>query len=151
MQIILVDDVYNLGTIGDLVNVRPGYARNYLLPNGKAILASATSKRRLEHDKRTAGFRLQKVRAEAESAAGKLKGVSVTIARKVGEQDKLFGSVTTMDIEKALAAQGITIDRKKMHLAEPIKSVGEHAVTIKLGGDVNSTIKVAVVADTAEG
>ena len=147
MQVILIDEVPTLGTVGELVTVKDGYARNYLLPRKLAIMASVKNQRRLEHEKRLAGFRLAKVKAGAQELAQKLASTSVTIARKVGEQDKLFGSVTAQDIELALADEGVKIDRRKLQLEEPIKALGVYQVPVKLHGEVVAEVKVWVVAE----
>lgn len=147
MDLILIEDVPNLGNIGDQVSVKSGYGRNYLLPQKLAISASVKNSRRLEHEKRLASFCLQKAKAEAVAYAGKLANTSVTIARKIGEQDKLFGSVTTHDIATALADEGIQVDRRKLQLDEPIKALGVYQVPLKLRGDVTAEVKVWVVAE----
>ena len=147
MEVILLEDMGKLGTVGDQVAVRDGYGRNFLIPKKLAITASVKSTRRLAHEKRIAGFRMNKVKADAAAIAERLKTASITIPRKVGEQDKLFGSVTTHDIEKALCDEGIKIDRRKIHLVEPIKALGVYQVPVKLSGDVAAEIKVWVVAE----
>jgi large subunit ribosomal protein L9 len=147
MEVILLEDMGKLGTVGDQVSVRDGYGRNFLIPKKMAMPASVKNKSRLEHEKRIASFRLSKVKADAAAVAERLKNTSITIPRKVGEQDKLFGSVTTHDIEKALNDEGIKIDRRKIHLAEPIKALGVYQVPVKLSGDVAAEIKVWVVAE----
>jgi large subunit ribosomal protein L9 len=147
MEVILLEDMGKLGTVGDQISVRDGYGRNFLIPKKMAMPASVKNKCQLEHEKRIAGFRLSKVKADATAIADRLKTQSITIPRKVGEQDKLFGSVTTHDIEKALNDEGIKIDRRKIHLAEPIKALGVYQVPIKLSGDVTAEIKVWVVAE----
>ena len=147
MEVILLEDMGKLGTVGAQVSVRDGYGRNFLIPKKMAILASVKNKHQLEHEKRIAGFRLSKVKAAAQAVADRLKSQSITISRKVGEQDKLFGSVTTHDIEKALADEGIKVDRRKISLAEPIKALGVYQVPVKLSGDVAAEIKVWVVAE----
>ncbi|MEK7705063.1 MAG: 50S ribosomal protein L9 [Myxococcota bacterium] len=147
MQIILIDDVPTLGNIGDLVAVRDGYARNYLIPNKLAINASTKNQRRLEHEKRVAGFRSARARADAETLKTKLGATSITIARKVGEQDKLYGSVTAQDIAQALADEHVPIDRRKIVLDEPIKSLGVFQVPVRLQSDVTAEVKVWVVAE----
>jgi large subunit ribosomal protein L9 len=149
MQIILRDDMDNLGKSGEVVNVKPGYARNYLLPRGLAIKATATDVKRVEHEKRVIAARTAKLAKEAQSEADKLSQVSVSIARAVGEEDKLYGSVTSRDIAEALIAQGVKVDSKKIHLEEPIKTLGMTEVQIKLGRGVNATIKVWVVKEEA--
>jgi large subunit ribosomal protein L9 len=145
MQVILRDDMENLGKSGEVVNVKPGYARNYLLPRGFALKATATDVKRVEHEKRVIAARTAKLAKEAQSEADKLSKVSVSIARSVGEEDKLYGSVTSRDIADALGEQGVKVDSKKIHLAEPIKTLGLTEVGIKLGRGVNATIKVWVV------
>ena len=145
MQVILRDDLDNLGKSGEVVNVRPGYARNYLLPRGLAIKATAGDIVRVEHEKRVIATRTAKLAKEAQAEADKLSQVSVSIARATGEEDKLYGSVTSRDIAEALREQHVTIDAKKIHLDEPIKSLGMVEVPIRLGRGVNATIKVWVV------
>lgn len=147
MQVILVNEVHNLGTTGDLVNVRPGYARNFLLPKKLAIVASVKNKQQLEHQQRIANFHAQKQRAAAQGVAAKLKDLQVTLARKVGEQEKLFGSVTAIDIHEALQAKGIEIDRRAIQLAEPIKQLGMYDVTVRLAADLQPAFKLYVIAE----
>lgn len=147
MQVILKEDVNKLGSMGELVNVKPGYARNYLLPQGKAIAADSGKLKQLQHEQRIIEHKKAKLKAAAEEVAKKLASLNLSIAAKVGEQDKLFGSVTAMDIERALAAQGVNIDRKKIVLADAIKALGEYNVTIKLDADVTADIKVTVIAE----
>ena len=149
MEIILIEDVPSLGDIGDLVNVKPGYGRNFLVPRKLAIVASSKNKARLEHEKRIVSFRLQKAKAQSAEAAKKLAGVTLTFARKVGEQAKLFGSVTSHDIAQALTDKGIVIDRKKVLLHEPLRQIGEFKVSLKLRDDVTAEVKVQVVAEPA--
>jgi large subunit ribosomal protein L9 len=145
IQVILQQDLKNLGKSGELVRVRPGYARNYLIPRSLATPATIHNVKQLEHEQRISAAKAAKVRAEATGAAGKIAGVTVTIERKVGEEDKLFGSVTTKDIVAALKEKGIEIDRKRVELAAPIRSAGTFDVTAKLLGDVTATFKVEVV------
>ena len=147
MQVILTEDVPNLGHIGEQVKVRDGYARNYLLPKNLAIVASVKNRRRLEHEKRLVQHRVAKARAEAEALKGRLEELSITVARRVGEQDKLYGSVTAHDIAKVLAEEGITVDRRKIELEEPIKELGVYDVPVRLGPEVHATLKVWVVAE----
>ncbi len=147
MQVILLEDMPNLGGIGEQVNARDGYARNYLFPNKLAVPASTNNAKRLAHEKRVANFRLAKAKAEAEGTAKKISATSVSIARKVGEQNKLFGSVTAHDIEQALAEKGVTIDRRKIEIEEPIRALGDYEVKVKLVGGVSANVKVAVVAE----
>src|SRR5262245_14636166 len=144
MQVILRDDLDNLGKSGEVVNVKPGYARNYLLPRGLAIRANAGDIARGDHGKSVIAARTAKLSKAAQAEADKLSSVSVSIARAVGEEDKLYGSVTTRDIAEALREQGVTVDSKKIHLAEPIKALGDFEVPVKLGRGVSATIKVSV-------
>jgi large subunit ribosomal protein L9 len=146
IQVILQQDVDKLGKSGDLVRVRPGFARNYLLPRELAVPATSAAVHRIEHEKAVALARAEKAKKEAREAATKLGAISVQVAVKAGEDGRLFGSVTTKDIESALKAQGVTIDRRKIQLAEPIKAVGIYELAIKLVSDVAATIKVEVVA-----
>ncbi|HVR03140.1 MAG TPA: 50S ribosomal protein L9 [Polyangia bacterium] len=145
MQVILRDDMDNLGKSGEVVNVKPGYARNYLLPRGLAIKATASDVKRVEHEKRVIAARTAKLAKEAQAEADGLSKVSVSIARAVGEEEKLYGSVTSRDIAEALGEQGVKVDSKKIHLEEPIKTLGLTEVQVKLGRGVNATIKVWVV------
>jgi large subunit ribosomal protein L9 len=146
IQVILQQDVDKLGKSGDLVRVRPGFARNFLLPRDLAVPATTAAVHRIEHEKAVALARAEKAKSAAREAAAKLSAVAVKVAVKAGEDGKLFGSVTSKDIEAALHAQGIVVDRRKIQLAEPIKSVGTYEVAIKLVSDVAATIKVEVVA-----
>ncbi len=145
MQVILRDDMDNLGKSGEVVNVKPGYARNYLLPRGFAIKATASDVKRVEHEKRVIAARTSKLAKEAQAEADGLSKVSVSIARAVGEEEKLYGSVTSRDIAEALGEQGVKVDSKKIHLEEPIKTLGLTEVQVKLGRGVNAKIKVWVV------
>jgi large subunit ribosomal protein L9 len=147
MEVILKEDVANLGKIGEVVRVRDGYARNYLLPRGLVLLANKKNLKSFEHQKKLVADQKRKVVGQAQAAADKLANVSVVIAMKAGEEGKLFGSVTTIQIEKALAAQGLDVDRRKIHLNEPIKTLGEYEVPIRLAADVNAVVKVAVVSE----
>ncbi len=146
MQVILLDDVPKLGNTGDLVNVKPGYARNYLVPAGKAALALERNRRELEHRQREAAAKRERMKSGAVELSKKVDGAIVTISRKVGENDKLFGSVTTIDIERALEAQGLVVDRRRVLLDHPIKALGIYKVGVKLHAEVSSTMQVWVVA-----
>ena len=147
MDVILLEDMDNLGGIGALVKVAPGFARNFLLPKKLARQASKQNKRQLEHDMRVAEYRRAKAQAVAHATLSQLAAIKVEIARKVGEQDKLYGSVTTADIAAALAAQKIDIDKRKIKLHEPIKALGLYDVDIRLQAELSATIKVSVVAE----
>lgn len=145
VQVILREDVQSLGQAGELVAVKPGFAFNYLIPQGKAIAATEASKRELEHQRRVI---TEKVRRELELLEGerkKIDGVVVEISAQAGEEGKLFGSVTVVQIAEKLAEQGIDVDRRRIDLADPIKTLGEHSVVVKLHSQVTATIKVKVV------
>lgn len=147
MKIILRHDYENLGKAGDIVNVKPGYARNYLLPKKIAYPAQPNYVRMLEEEKRQKQQRQRKEKHQAEALAAKLSSVSVTISVTVGEEEKMFGSVTTQDIADKLMEQGYEIERKKIVLEEPIKALGIYSVTIKLFPEVEAKIKVWVVKE----
>ena len=147
MKVILREDVANLGKAGDLANVRDGYGRNFLIPYGKAVLASEKNIRELEHHKRVIFQRQAKLKAGAEAVAAKLASLQVTIKRKVGEQDKLYGSVTNKDVADELAKLGAEVDRHTIELAEPIRALGTFDVPVKLMAGVAANVKVWVVAE----
>jgi large subunit ribosomal protein L9 len=147
MQVILIEDVPNLGEIGQEVKVKPGYARNYLLPRKLAVTASTGGAKRLQHEKRIAEAKAKRVRVADDALAKKLEQLSLTIARKVGEQEKLFGSVTAIDIEAALTEEKLPVDRRKILLNEPIKTLGVFEVPVRLRQDLETKIKVWVVAE----
>ncbi len=149
IQLILKEDVPNLGRSGELVWVKPGYGRNYLIPQGLAMIATVRNVARMDHERKQIETRALKLRKDAEGIAQRLAGVTLQIERQVGEGDKMFGSVTGRDITDALAAQGIAIDHKKVVLPEPIKAVGQYTVDVKLGRDVTGQVKVWVVAKQA--
>lgn len=146
MNIILKENVDGLGMIGDTVTVKPGYARNYLVPKGLALVANEGNVRELEHQKRQLSRKLEKARTDAEGIKARIEKVSCAFSQRAGEDGKLFGSVTSMDIESKIQAAGIELDRKKIQLAEPIKSLGEHLVSIKLDAGVVAELKVVVTA-----
>lgn len=147
MQIILQEDVEKLGNRGELVTVAEGYARNFLLPRKMALEATAGNMKRLE--KMRAAFAKKEAveKGDAQKLAELLAGVSLEVTRKSGENDQLFGSVTGADISEALAAKGFTIDKRKITLAEPIKTIGEFDVPIKLHREIAATVKLAVKKD----
>jgi len=148
MQIILQEDVEKLGTRGQVVEVAPGFARNYLLPHKLALEASATNLKRLEKIRATLAKRTATEKEQAEQQAALLNAVTVKLTRKAGENDQLFGSVTSADLADALAAQGFQIDKRRIALDEPIKITGESAVTLKLVHGVTAQIKVIVEKET---
>jgi large subunit ribosomal protein L9 len=145
IHVVLQQDVQNLGKSGDLVRVRPGYARNFLIPRGLAAPATAGNLARIEELRQKARARATKELAQAQETAKKLESVSVKIARAVGEENKMYGSVTSKDIEEAFAAIGVELDRKKIALDEPIKTLGLSEVPIKLHHDVVAKLRVEVV------
>jgi large subunit ribosomal protein L9 len=147
MQVILREDIDKLGKIGDLVKVADGYARNYLVPKKKAIEATPNNVSAMDHAKKMVSDRLRKLKKEATAEADRMKGLSVTLRVKTGEEGKLFGSVTTMDIADALKAQGVAIDKRKIVLDEPIKRLGEFTVSVKLHSDIHAEIKVSVLPE----
>jgi large subunit ribosomal protein L9 len=148
MKVILKENVESLGKAGDLVKVADGYARNFLVPKGLATEANGRNLKVFEHEKQRIMQQAEKIQKQAEEAAARLSAVTCTIARRVGEQEKLFGSVGAKDIEDALAAQGIEIGKKSVLLDEPIKALGEFPVRIKLSAGVTGEIKVVVVAES---
>jgi large subunit ribosomal protein L9 len=147
MKVILTKDMDNLGKAGALVEVKPGYGRNYLLPRNLAVLATAKNIRQLDHAKAGILARAAKEKTNAEGMAKKLNAIELKFARKVGEQNKLFGSVTSKDIHEQLAAQGYQLDRKQVHLSEPLKELGTHEVEVKLHSEVSAKLKVTVAAE----
>jgi large subunit ribosomal protein L9 len=147
MQVILLEDVTSLGKTGDLIKVSDGYGRNYLIPQKKAILATEKNLKALEHQKRLVQHRVSKARKDVQKLAQEIESLSCTFAKPVGESGKLFGSVTTMEIEAYLKENDIDVDRKKIHLEEPIKSVGMYTVPIKLHPELIAHLKVWVVQE----
>ena len=147
MQVILLEDVSSLGKAGDLVKVSDGFGRNFLIPQKKAILATEKNIKTLEHQKRLVQHRMAKTKKDIQQLAQEIENLSCTFAKPVGESGKLFGSVTTMEIETYLKENGIEVDRKKIHLEEPIKSVGMYTVPVKLHPDVVANLKVWVVQE----
>jgi large subunit ribosomal protein L9 len=147
MEVILREDVPNLGGIGDVVKVKPGFARNYLLPRGLAVIADRRNVRVLEHQKRLAADKRERDRRQAETVSQRLSSVRLVVKARAGEEGKLFGSVTNLDIEKALAAQGFTVERRRIRLEEPIKSLGEYQVPVHLGVGIDAQVTVAVEAE----
>ena len=145
LQVVLQSNVDNVGESGELVKVRPGFARNFLLPRRLAVPATSAQINRLNHDKAVALARAEKSKKEAKELADKIGALKITLARPVGEDDKLFGSVTAKEIENAAKAAGVPIDRKKMQLAEPLKALGSFEIPVKLMPGVTATLKVDVV------
>jgi large subunit ribosomal protein L9 len=145
MEIILVKDVENLGFTGQIVKVARGYARNHLIPCQFALEATPANLKSMEKKRAEFEARAQREKDRAKDLAGQIKQVSVVIAQKAGDKDKLYGSVTNIDLAEALAQQGVDVDRRRIKLTEPIKSLGDFEVPIKLHGDVTAMLKVQVV------
>ena len=150
MEVILKEDVDHLGTRGDLVKVADGYGRNYLLPKNLAMQANAANKAIIEQMKASAVRRSAKEKAEAEQLVAQVEALSLTFERKVGEGEQLFGSVTSADIAHQLDAKSFNIDRRKIQLEEPLKSLGEFHVPVKLHREVTAHVKVTIVAEAGD-
>ncbi len=147
MEVILREHVEHLGRRGDIVKVAEGYARNYLLPRKLALAVNEGNKRQIERERKNAEARELEEKSQAEAFAARLAELEVAIPRRVGENDTLYGSVTTADIASALAAKGFEVDRRKIMLAEPLKALGQVTVPIKIHRDVTAQVKVSVVAE----
>jgi large subunit ribosomal protein L9 len=147
MKLILREEVENLGKGGELVDVKPGYGRNYLLPRGLAVLANQKNVREMEHQKSVASAKAAKLKASAQAVAKRLSETPVVLRRKVGEQDKLYGSVTALDVAEALAARGLQLDRRNIDLKEPLKTLGDFEVPVKLHSEVVGKAKVKIEAE----
>ena len=148
MKIILREDVEKLGKAGEGVKVKDGFGRNYLIPQKLAVLANVRYMKALDHDLRTIEARTKKTRKTAEATAATLSAISLTIAAKAGEEGKLFGAVTSRDIAEALGKAGVTVDRKAIQLADPIKQLGDYKVKIRVAADVFPEISVSVVPES---
>jgi large subunit ribosomal protein L9 len=147
MKVILKEDIPKLGTMGETVKVAPGYGRNYLIPQGKAVLATSKNLKELEHQRQLILRKAELVRKDAESFAEKFRGLTLTLTRKVVGEDKIYGSVSVGDISQALEEAGVEIERKMIKLTEPIKSVGEFQVPVKVHADVTAEVTVQVVKE----
>lgn len=145
MQVILTQDVENLGKAGELVSVRPGYGRNYLVPRGFAVSATVTNKNRLDHDRKLIERRVEKERATATELASRINGMTLQFERNVGEDEKLFGSVTNRDIAEQLKRANVEIDHRWVELDQPVKALGKYEVPVKLAAGVVATLKFWVV------
>lgn len=145
MKVILQETLDGVGHLGDLINVADGFARNFLLPRRKAVEANSRSIKAFEHAKRAAAEKAKKEKLEIEAHAKKVSAVTLTIEAQVGKDDKMFGSVTAKDVAEGLAAQGFTIDRRKIQLPHPIKELGTVTVPVKMPRDVTATVTVRVV------
>ena len=149
MEIILKEDVINLGYKNDIVKVKDGYGRNYLIPQGKAVIATESAKKVLAENERQRAHKLAKIKADAEAQAAKLNGVKVSISAKVNEDGTIFGGVGAAQVAEALAAKGFEIDRKAI-VAETVKQAGEYTATINLHKEVKAEVAFEVVAEAAE-
>ena len=147
MEVILREDVKSLGNAGDLVRVKPGYARNFLLPKGFAYQATQGNKKRIEAEAKARNIKLAADKVHAEALATQLSAVAITLARKAGEGDRLFGSIGAQDIADALAAAGHEVDKRKIDLESPVKSIGEHVIPLKLHPEVVADLHVTVVPE----
>lgn len=147
MEVILKEDIPSLGKMGEVVRVRDGYARNYLLPRSLVLIANKRNLKAFEHQKRVIEGQRERVLKQAQTLGEKLAAVSLIIPVKTGEEGKLFGSVTNIDIEKALREKGFEVERRKIHLDEPIRALGDFEVPIRLAADVTATVKVSVVSE----
>lgn len=147
MKLILRADVENLGTLGDVVEVKPGYGRNYLLPQGLAMVASPANLKVFEQERNKLQARMDALRAEARGLAARLEALKVVIPMHVGENDKLYGSVTSTIIGDAIAEQGLEVDRRRILMDAPIRTLGEHPVRVRLHADVIAVVPVQVVSD----
>jgi len=150
MKVILIDEIRGLGTRGDVVNVKDGYARNYLLPKNLAREATPGNLKSVEQERKKWALLGQAEKEKAQKAADSVKGVKVTITKRVGESNHLFGSVTSNEIADALAAKGVDVDKRRIELAHPIKTLGIHDVEVRLHRDVTAQIKVEVLAQGVE-
>lgn len=144
MNVILTENVKGLGNMGDVVKVKPGYARNFLVPNKLAVEASTRNLNELEHHRRQLSRKAEKLSQEAAVVKGRIEAIECVLTHRASAEGKLFGAVTTMEIEAVLAAKGIEIDRRKILLDQPIKTLGSFDVEIKLNAGVNATLKVTV-------
>ena len=147
MKVILKEEIKTLGKVGDVVQVKPGFARNYLIPKGMAVEATPSNMKVIAHEAKIAEIRSQKTKKEAQSLADRLSKVSVTASVQVGEEDRVFGAVTSQDIANLLQESGFEIDKKRILLEEPIKALGVFEVPIKVHSEVEAKIKVWVVRE----
>lgn len=147
MKVILKEDVKSLGKMGDIVNVTEGYARNYLIPKKLGVEALTKNVKALDHQKRAIDEKAKKVQSAAESLAAKIGSLNLSIKAKAGEEEKLFGSITAMDISDALKEQKIEIDKKQIHIEEPIKRLGAYTIGIKLHHNVTAQLNISVIAE----
>ena len=147
IEVILREDIKTLGRAGEMVRVKPGYARNYLLPQGLAFEATEGNKKRIAAESKARASRDQTEKSEAQKVAATLGDVTLNLSGKAGEEGKLFGSITSQDVADALARAGHTVDKRRIELDHPIKTIGEHSVTIRLHPEVHAQLRVSVVAE----
>jgi large subunit ribosomal protein L9 len=150
MQLILTQDVPHLGKAGELVTVKSGFGRNYLVPRGMAVSATAENKSELDHRKRQVDARVAKERAAAAGLADRISGMTLQFERLVGEDERMFGSVTARDLARQLEVAGVDIDSRQINLSEPVKSIGKHEVEVRLGAGTLATLKFWVTAKAKE-
>ncbi len=148
VKVILSETVQGLGEAGDLVGVKVGYARNYLLPQGKALLATESKVRELEHHKRVVTEKAARDLNDLKALRDRLKSVALEVTARVGEEGKLFGSVTTAHIAELLAEKGYTVDRRKIQLSEPLREIGDHVVPIRLQRDITAKVALKISAES---
>ena len=144
MKVILKENIDTLGHIGDIVKVAPGYARNYLVPKGLAVEATEKNAKALDHVKRQMEYKKNKVLEQARGLAARIEAINLNLSHQAGEEGKLFGAVTNMELAEQLKAQGIDIDRKRILLAEPLKHLGEFTATVKIHPEINANLKVNI-------
>jgi large subunit ribosomal protein L9 len=147
MQVILREDVRHLGYVGDVISVKPGYARNYLFPRGLAVHADARQMNRLDHEKRIIEAKLQKTRADAERLSERFRGFGLVVKKAAGDTDKLFGSVTTMEVESLLNDKGFEVERRQIIMSENLKTIGSYKIQLRLHRDVVIDLNVEVIRD----
>jgi len=147
MKVILQEDVKSLGKMGDVVNVADGYARNYLIPKKLGVEANIKNVKALEHEKKKIDEKARKVMGEARGLAERLSGLTLTLSAKAGEEERLFGSITSMDIAEALKKEGFEVEKKKILLDEPIKRLGPHTVGVKIHPEVTTKVQINVIAE----
>jgi len=147
MEVILKTDIKGLGYKNDLVEVKPGYGRNYLIPQGFAVLATSSNKKILEENIKQAAHKAEKIKTEAAAIAGKIDALTLEIKAKIGDSGKIFGKVTTLQLSDALAEKGIEVDRKKIAITQPVTTSGEYEAEVDLHREVKTSIKFVVVAE----
>ena len=148
VKVILSETIHGLGDAGDLVGVKVGYARNYLLPQGKALLATESKVRELEHHKRVVAEKAARDLSDLKALRDRLESVALEVTARVGEEGKLFGSVTTAHIAELLAEKGYTVDRRKIRLSEPLREIGDHVVPIRLQRDLTAEVSIKISAES---